>query len=235
MLPLRTLECPQTVTLTITLKVCRQTAPLLRKIYCRGLKIKLFLLLGSSTTASVTGATDDTDTHVTPEYVPGCFEGPEKTMEVVFKPTSGPDDGLRSLSREQLDFLCTQAKCTILSSISNSYIDAYVLSESSLFIYKSRFIMKTCGTTTLLRCLSSLLQFADALGMELTWVGYSRKNLLFPSAQVTPLLFQLFFISFYCFHLLFVFPFQNKYNLLLCVIYTTQISRAPPSNITYNF
>lgn len=109
-------------------------------------------------------------------------------MEVVFKPTSGPDDGLRSLSREQLDFLCTQAKCTILSSISNSYIDAYVLSESSLFIYKSRFIMKTCGTTTLLRCLSSLLQFADALGMELTWVGYSRKNLLFPSAQVESLL-----------------------------------------------
>ena len=123
-------------------------------------------------------------THITPEYVPGCFEGPEKTMEVVFKPNVGVEDGLRSLSREQLDFLCTQAKCTILSSISNSYIDAYVLSESSLFIYKSRFIMKTCGTTTLLRCLSSLLQFADILGMELTWVGYSRKNLLFPNAQV---------------------------------------------------
>ena len=105
-------------------------------------------------------------------------------MEVVFKPNVGVEDGLRSLSREQLDFLCTQAKCTILSSISNSYIDAYVLSESSLFIYKSRFIMKTCGTTTLLRCLSSLLQFADVLGMELTWVGYSRKNLLFPNAQV---------------------------------------------------
>jgi hypothetical protein len=137
----------------------------------------------SSSAVSLTGAPEDA--HVTPEYVPGCFEGPEKTMEVVFKPNMGPDDGLRSLSREQLDFLCTQAKCTILSSISNTYIDAYVLSESSLFIYKSRFIMKTCGTTTLLRCLSSLLQFADALGMELTWVGYSRKNLLFPSAQVT--------------------------------------------------
>lgn len=124
------------------------------------------------------------DAHTTPQYIPGCFEGPEKTMEVVFKPTAGPEDGLRSLSRQQLDFLCTQAKCTILSCISNTYIDAYVLSESSLFIYKSRFIMKTCGTTTLLRCLSSLLQFADALGMELTWVGYSRKNLLFPNAQV---------------------------------------------------
>jgi S-adenosylmethionine decarboxylase len=83
--------------------------------------------------------------------IKGCFEGPEKTMEVVFKPNVGADDGLRSLSREQLDFLCTQAKCTILSKISNSHIDAYVLSESSMFIYKTRFIMKTCGTTTLLR------------------------------------------------------------------------------------
>ena len=173
------------MTLKTTLKVFRQTLPHQHTILRRCLKTKPFPRIGSSTTASVTGAIDDADAHVTPEYVPGCFEGPEKTMEVVFKPTSGPDDGLRSLSREQLDFLCTQAKCTILSSISNSYIDAYVLSESSLFIYKSRFIMKTCGTTTLLRCLSSLLEFADALGMELTWVGYSRKNLLFPSAQVT--------------------------------------------------
>jgi S-adenosylmethionine decarboxylase len=55
-----------------------------------------------------------------------------------------------------------------------------------MFVYKNRFIMKTCGTTTLLRCLGSLLEYADALGMELTWVGYSRKNLMFPSAQQWP-------------------------------------------------
>jgi S-adenosylmethionine decarboxylase len=46
--------------------------------------------------------------------------------------------------------------------------------------------MKTCGTTTLLRCLGSLLEFADSLGMLLTWVGYSRKNLQFPTAQAWP-------------------------------------------------
>lgn len=118
--------------------------------------------------------------------MPGCFEGPEKTMEVVFRPTAGQAGGLRNLSRSQLDTLCTLAKCTILSQITNQHIDAYVLSESSLFVYKHRFIMKTCGTTTLLRCLGTLLQFADELGMELTWVGYSRKNLLFPNAQLWP-------------------------------------------------
>lgn len=116
----------------------------------------------------------------------GMFEGPEKTLEVSFKVGTGPAEGLRSLSREQLDFLCTKAKCSIVHHVSNNHIDAYILSESSLFIYKHRFIMKTCGTTTLLRCLASLLHFADEIGMEMTWVCYSRKNLLNPSAQAWP-------------------------------------------------
>lgn len=121
----------------------------------------------------------------TPDCI-DCFEGPEKTMEVCFIPGIGDADGLRKLSRKQLDFLCTEAKCSILSKISSAYMDAYVLSESSLFIYKHRYIMKTCGTTTLLHCLDSLLRFADELKMELMWVGYSRKNLLFPTQQAWP-------------------------------------------------
>jgi S-adenosylmethionine decarboxylase len=134
---------------------------------------------GCSSSDSTTGES------CSPEYT-GCFEGPEKTMEVVFRPDRGVENGLRALTRAQLDTLCKKAKCTIISEASNQHIDAYVLSESSLFIYKHRYIMKTCGTTTLLRCLSTLLEYADALGMELTWVGYSRKNLLFPSAQLWP-------------------------------------------------
>lgn len=90
------------------------------------------------------------------------------------------------MSRAQLDILCTAAKCTILSVASTADIDAYVLSESSLFVYETRLIMKTCGTTTLLRCLSTLFEYSDALDMQLSWVGYSRKNFLFPSAQLWP-------------------------------------------------
>lgn len=115
-----------------------------------------------------------------------CFEGPEKTIEVCFEPGIGHENGLRELSRQQLDNLCTQAKCTILSRISSNHLDAYVLSESSLFVYKHRWIMKTCGTTTLLRCLNTLLEYADNLGMTIRWVGYSRKNLNNPSAQSWP-------------------------------------------------
>lgn len=129
------------------------------------------------------GSNDDNST---PDYVPGTFEGPEKTMEVVFRPDVGPENGLRNLPRDVLDKLCSQARCSILNKISNNHMDAYVLSESSMFIYKHRFIMKTCGTTTLLRCLGSLIEHADKLGLILCWVGYSRKNLQFPSAQSWP-------------------------------------------------
>lgn len=124
------------------------------------------------------------------EYIPGTFEGPEKTMEVIFRPFRGGNasdtNGLRALSRAQLDHLCHKAKCSIMSVTSNQHMDAYVLSESSLFIYSYRLIMKTCGTTTLLRCLSTLLRYADELGLELCWVGYSRKNFLYPTAQMWP-------------------------------------------------
>ena len=54
--------------------------------------------------------------------------------------------------------------CSIVSTTGNSQGDAYVLSESSMFISKRRFILKTCGTTTPLDCIEALtnlvLEFA---------------------------------------------------------------------------
>ncbi|KAG5175296.1 S-Adenosylmethionine decarboxylase [Tribonema minus] len=122
------------------------------------------------------------------EYT-GCFEGPEKTLEVCFKPGVGDARGCRALTREQLDQICKRARCTILSRMSNAHLDAYVLSESSLFVYRYKVVIKTCGTTTLLRCVAYLLQHAGAhggLGLELEWVGYSRKNFTFPGDQLYP-------------------------------------------------
>lgn len=120
-------------------------------------------------------------------YVPGCFEGPEKTLEVCFKPGTGKDPmGCRAMTRAQLDKLCKQARCTILNQISNNHQDAYLLSESSLFVWPYKIMLKTCGTTTLLRCIPTLLQFTNALGLELEWVGYSRKNYSFPGDQYFP-------------------------------------------------
>ncbi|CAM9826433.1 unnamed protein product, partial [Phaeothamnion confervicola] len=120
------------------------------------------------------------------EYT-GCFEGPEKTLEVCFLPGVGDPRGCRLLTRAQLDQICQRAKCTIISRMSNAHLDAYVLSESSLFVYPHKVLIKTCGTTTLLRCIATLLQHAaKGMGMQLEWVGYSRKNFTFPGDQLFP-------------------------------------------------
>mmetsp|Transcript_134309 Transcript_134309/g.388793 ORF Transcript_134309/g.388793 Transcript_134309/m.388793 type:complete len:443 (+) Transcript_134309:294-1622(+) len=137
---------------------------------------------------------DDDNSGEIREYT-GQFEGPEKTLEVVFRRMDGttppPNEdgertGLRRLSRDELARICARARCTILSCVSNRYLDAYVLSESSLFVYPHMLVLKTCGTTTLLRCIALLIDFGRKLGLEIDWVGYSRKNFNFPGDQAFP-------------------------------------------------
>jgi S-adenosylmethionine decarboxylase len=113
-----------------------------------------------------------------------CFEGPEKNLEMHFR--TRDTLGCRALTREMLDNICSQAQCCILSKNSNASFDAYILSESSLFVYPGRIVMKTCGTTTLLRCVGSILSHAQSLGLQFVRVLYSRKNFTFPEAQQYP-------------------------------------------------
>lgn len=116
----------------------------------------------------------------------GGFEGPEKRLEVDFKKNPDRPLGLRALSREQWQELLNFAKCTIISQTSNEHFDAYVLSESSLFVYPFKMMLKTCGTTTLLRALPQLMAYAASLDLTVELVMYSRKNFLFPEAQQSP-------------------------------------------------
>ena len=121
---------------------------------------------------------DDTTAH---------FEGPEKTLEVDFVPNVGDNSlGLRAISRLQWDKLLSLAQCCILSTVSNKFLDSYVLSESSLFVFSHKLVIKTCGTTTLLRMLPSLLKLTKELKMELEWLAYMRKNFSFPRHQLYP-------------------------------------------------
>jgi len=136
---------------------------------------------------------DECSGEVDREYT-GQFEGPEKTLEVCFRRKDGLAEvnepgkraGLRTLTRSELDVVCNKARCTILSQISNQNLDAYVLSESSLFVYNYMIIIKTCGTTTLLRCLALIIELGRRRGLDLDWVGYSRKNFNFPDDQQFP-------------------------------------------------
>lgn len=78
------------------------------------------------------------------------------------------------------------ARCEILSTMSNAMLDSYVLSESSLFVYTHKVVIKTCGTTTLLRLLGSLAAATEALGLVVEWLGYTRKDFMYPTDQEFP-------------------------------------------------
>lgn len=118
--------------------------------------------------------------------MPLSFEGPEKKLEMEFLVPAHDDMGFRVLSATEWQTVLDAACCTILSTMSNEYCDAYVLSESSLFVYRHKIMLKTCGTTTLLHVVPLVLQHASKLGMEISYCFFSRKSLSFPMAQKHP-------------------------------------------------
>ena len=92
--------------------------------------------------------------------------------------------------------------CKVLSIVNSDHVDAYLLSESSMFVFPHKIILKTCGTTTLLLGLHRLLHIA-AVHAGLPFhnakslneihaaatpyrVFYSRKSFLFPDKQRGP-------------------------------------------------
>ncbi|KAK6157582.1 hypothetical protein DH2020_011830 [Rehmannia glutinosa] len=74
---------------------------------------------------------------------------------------------------------------SILAS-QNVEVDSYVLSESSLFVYHYKIILKTCGTTKLLLSIPPILKLADTLKLTVSSVKYTRGSFIFPGAQPFP-------------------------------------------------
>ncbi|KAK1757161.1 S-adenosylmethionine decarboxylase [Echria macrotheca] len=135
-----------------------------------------------------------------------AFEGPEKLLEVWFAPSPKAlppgvkEDGLKAV--ENWEEMLDKVHCKVLSTIKDEHIDAYLLSESSLFVFPHKIILKTCGTTTLLHGLDVLLRLAarnagfpfhnvksledDKVAASPHRLFYSRKNFLFPEKQQGP-------------------------------------------------
>ncbi|XP_042518171.1 S-adenosylmethionine decarboxylase proenzyme 4-like [Macadamia integrifolia] len=115
------------------------------------------------------------------------FEGFEKRLELQF---SGDDPaigiGLRRLHFSSIEEVLAAVQCTVVSAVGNQYFDAYVLSESSLFVYPTKIIIKTCGTTQLLKSIPPLLSHAHLLGLKICSCRYTRGNFIFPKAQPFP-------------------------------------------------
>lgn len=130
----------------------------------------------------------DSSSHPEMEITKHFFEGVEKLLEIWFAADdSNRQSDLRSIPLLIWQNLLKVVKCEIISSTQNDEVDAYVLSESSMFVSKRRWILKTCGTTTPLACLKPLLQLAEQIGYhEVSDVFYSRKNFTRPELQLFP-------------------------------------------------
>ncbi|CAA3021251.1 S-adenosylmethionine decarboxylase proenzyme 4-like [Olea europaea var. sylvestris] len=116
------------------------------------------------------------------------FEGFEKRLELHF---SGDDPlignmGLRLLDFDSIEKVLHAVQCTVVSAVGNQYFDSYVLSESSLFVYPTKIIIKTCGTTQLLKSICPLIHHAFTLGLMICSCRYTRGNFIFPKAQPYP-------------------------------------------------
>lgn len=129
--------------------------------------------------------------HLISEYQFEGFEGPEKKIELEFRYSHNAIQhnkrGLRQLeASEWQSQLLDDVHCKIISQTSNHYFDSYVLSESSLFVYPFKLILKTCGTTTLLHAVEPILKIASQLELVIDFCWFSRKNYVFPHMQLAP-------------------------------------------------
>lgn len=108
------------------------------------------------------------------------FEGSEKKVEVIVNDSIS---SLRSLGRDFWVEMVEKANAKIISEISNDFCDAYLLSESSLFVWDNRFLMLTCGTTTLIE---SIIYFIESQNERvIDFFSYQRKNEYKSNLQVT--------------------------------------------------
>lgn len=108
------------------------------------------------------------------------FEGSEKKLE--FSVSSRVGD-LREFGIEFWREVVEAAHAKILSSISSPELDAYLLSESSLFVWRDRVTMITCGRTALVDAIDVLV---DRIGADqIQSLIYERKNEYFPHDQLT--------------------------------------------------
>ncbi len=117
-------------------------------------------------------------------------------------PGNTATNGLKAVPAEVWKDMLDLVNCKVLSVIESEHVDAYLLSESSMFVFPHKIILKTCGTTTLLCGLPRMLEiaalsagFPHIVANSLKGIPaaatpyrvfYSRKNFLYPDMQRGP-------------------------------------------------
>lgn len=107
------------------------------------------------------------------------FEGSEK------KATLTIDNSKISLLEDFNDFfwaeMVSYCQAKVLSKIANKYCSAYLLSESSLFVWDDHFIIVTCGETSLINAIEFFIKRVSP--NDVTQLIFQRKNEYFAQAQ----------------------------------------------------
>jgi len=108
------------------------------------------------------------------------FEGSEKKIEIVVSESIGD---LRRRGRDYWEKLVSKCNAEIISEVKNEEVIAYLLSESSLFVWKNSILMITCGKTSLV---NSLLEFIKDFGvLNIENVIFQRKNEYYSHLQIS--------------------------------------------------
>lgn len=109
------------------------------------------------------------------------FEGCEKRLELQFQQRGGATMRAHSVSA-WIDVVAA-AGAVVLSHTQEVQFDAYVLSESSLFVYDGCVVLITCGQTRVFDAIARVLDLARECKMVLSTLWYSHCDFAFPQLQ----------------------------------------------------
>lgn len=104
------------------------------------------------------------------------FEGPEKKLEITSQKVN-----FLSLDPVFWEELVAACGARILSQISNDLCKAYLLSESSLFVWQDKVLMITCGQTALIKSSEMIIEKIGVQNIQSFY--FERKNEYFPEYQ----------------------------------------------------
>ena len=89
------------------------------------------------------------------------FHGNDHLLRVKRKPRNWHRSSLFFIARDIIEEVLNLVNCKVLQYAQSATTDTYVLSESSMFIFRTHFVLKTCGETTLLHAVQPVLALAS--------------------------------------------------------------------------
>lgn len=110
----------------------------------------------------------------------GKYDGSEKKIDIIL---SFALPWLRTNNDDCWDKVVNASGARIISKKSTISLNAYLLSESSLFVWNDRILLITCGETKLINALPEILSIVKKSDIAL--IKYERKNYMFSEKQTS--------------------------------------------------